>query len=155
MKYFIMSVLFIVISMCSFRSADALDIPENLLISIIELEGGEAFLEAVNEKIKLLEKAVLQIEADQAEINQLRTLRDQLRQDIWDNEQATQTLENELLQSKIGTDTGLYAGIVIGYPLLTAMAIIEYRFPRWSPMIAGGYSSRAFIGAGFNIKVGK
>ena len=67
------------------------------------------------------------------------------------------TLQNEIdiLQSQIGTDTGLYAGAVIGYPLFTGIALIEYRFPRWSPMIVGGYSSRAFIGSGINIKLVK
>ena len=63
--------------------------------------------------------------------------------------------ENNILQSQIGTGTGLYAGAVIGYPFFTGLAIVEYRFPRWSPMIVGGYSQSAFIGAGINIKVGK
>ena len=66
-------------------------------------------------------------------------------------------LQNEIdtLRPQIGTGTGLYAGAVIGYPFFTGLTIIEYRFRRWSPMIVGGYSSRAFIGAGINIKVGK
>ena len=66
-------------------------------------------------------------------------------------------LQNEIdvLRPQIGNDTGLYAGAVIGYPFFTGLAIIEYRFPRWSPIIVGGYSQSAFIGAGINIKVGK
>ena len=70
-------------------------------------------------------------------------------------EKAALQNNNDILQSQIGTDTGLYAGAVIGYPLFTGLAVIEYRFPRWSPMIVGGYSSCAFIGAGINIKLGK
>lgn len=66
-------------------------------------------------------------------------------------------LQNEIdiLRPQIGIDTGLYAGGVVGYPFFTGLAIVEYRFPRWSPMIVGGYSQSAFIGAGINIKVGK
>ncbi len=63
--------------------------------------------------------------------------------------------EIDTLHSQIGNHTGLYAGAVIGYPFFTGLAIIEYRFPRWSPIIVGGYSQSAFIGAGINIKVGK
>ena len=158
MKYILFSIIFIFVCLlCASALAEEWEIQESLLISIYELDGGEDFLKAVSEKIDLLEEALLQIETDQEEINQARYQRDKLRQDIYVIRTQINALKNEnnILQSQIGNDTGLYAGAVIGYPFFTGIALIEYRFPQWSPMIVGGYSSRAFIGAGINIKVGK
>ncbi len=147
----LLSVLFIImLCYCASGYAVALEIPESLLISIIELEGGEEFLEAVGEKIDLLEEAFKQIETDQLEIDQLRLQRDIFEQEVWNCNQEINYLESELQHTK-----GLYAGAIIGYPFFTGMGIIEYRFQRWSPIIFGGYSERAFIGAGVNFRIGK
>ncbi len=147
----LMSVLFVIIlCLCVSGYVSALEIPEDLLTSIIELEGGEGFLKAVGEKIDLLEEALLQIEADQLEIDQLRLQRDIFEQEVWDCKQEINYLESELQYTK-----GLYAGAIIGYPFFTGMGIIEYRFQRWSPIVIGGYSERAFIGVGVNFRIGK
>lgn len=150
MKYFVL-VLFVILSFsCAYGYAGALEIPESLLISIIELEGGEDFLKAVSEKIDLLEDAVLQIEVDQAEIDQLRLQRNAFEREVWDCKQEIKYLESELRHTK-----GLYVGGAIGYPFFTGMGILEYRFNKWSPMIIGGYGGHAFIGIGVNFRIGK
>ena len=141
MKYFLFSIIFIfVFLLCLSGLAEEWEIPEDLLISIYSLDGGPEFLT----------KVINQIDKDQAEINTLRDQRDTLRQDIYVAKAQINSLTLDVQNTK-----GLYAGVVLGYPLFTGIGIIEYRFPRWSPMIVGGYSQSAFIGAGINIKVGK
>ena len=141
MKYILFSIIFIFVSsLCALGLAEEWEIQESLLISIYELDGGRVFLQ----------KVIDQINKDQEEINQLRYQRDKLREDIYVIRTQMNSLETDLRKTK-----GLFFGAVIGYPLFTGLAVIEYRFMGWSPMIIGGYSQSAFIGAGINIKVGK
>ena len=141
MKYILFSIIFIFICLLSVSGfAEEWEIQESLLISIYNLEGGRVFLQ----------KVINQINEDQEEINQLRYQRDKLREDIYVIRTQMKSLDTDLRKTK-----GLFFGAVIGYPFFTGMAMLEYRFTRWSPVIIGGYSDKMFIAAGINIKVGK
>ena len=141
MKYILFFIIFIIVLFLSVSlSAEEWEIQEELLIAIYNLEGGKEFLQ----------KIIDQVNIDQIEINVLRNQRNILRQDIYVAKAQINSLLVDVKRSK-----GLFFGGVVGYPLFTGLAIIEYRFPGWSPMIIGGYSSRAFIGVGVNIKIGK
>ena len=141
MKYILFSIIFIFVSsLCASGLAEEWEIQESLLISIYELDGGRVFLQ----------KVIDQINKDQEEINQLRYQRDKLREDIYVIRAQMNSIKTDLKKTK-----GLFLGAVIGYPFFTGMAMLEYRFTGWSPIIIGGYSEKIFIAAGINIKVGK
>ena len=124
------SILFIILlCLCVSGYVEALEIPESLLISIIELEGGEEFLNIV----------LAQIEQDQLEIDQLRLQRDTFEQEVWDCKQEIKYLENELRHTK-GLHIGAGGGINFNKKANIEI-IFLYKYRKSAVYLSGGYPS--------------